>query len=168
MQGFYWLIDDVLAGCPRPGGPGGYRAGDAGANLSGLPRLDVDLAWLCSQGVGALLSLTETPLDAEVVARHGVEVLHLPVDDLTAPSPDQLARALGYIDLQRALGRAVAVHCKMGQGRTGTVLAAYLIRRGIPVDEAVSRLRLLSPGAIGSPVQEDALQAFARRRDWIL
>lgn len=164
MQGFYWLIEGRLAGCPRPGS---NRNGDAPPERE-QAALDEDLAWLRMRGIGALLSLTETPLDARTVARHGFEVLHLPVDDLHAPNPAQLHYALAFIDRQHALDRAVAVHCLMGQGRTGTVLAAHRIRAGSTPDAALAELRALSPGAIGSPVQETALRTFARHRDWIL
>ena len=54
----------------------------------------------------------------------------------------------------------------MGQGRTGTVLAAYLIRAGSSAQEAIVRLRDICPGALSSPTQERALEAFAQRRDW--
>ncbi|HEY8291525.1 MAG TPA: dual specificity protein phosphatase family protein, partial [Thermomicrobiales bacterium] len=120
------------------------------------------------RGIDALLSLTETPLDRDRLVRHGLDVLHLPVDDLHAPTPAQLHYALAFIDRQQALGHAVAVHCLMGQGRTGTVLAAHRIRAGSAPDTAIAELRALSPGAIGSPEQEAALASFARRRDWIL
>ncbi len=76
--------------------------------------------------------------------------------------------ALSFIDQQRLLGRAVDVHCLAGQGRTGTVLAAYLIRRGMPPDAAVQEVRVRCPGAVGSDLQEQALRLFAARRDWIL
>ncbi len=94
--------------------------------------------------------------------------LHLPVDDLTAPTPRQFELALGFLDEQLARGRAVVVHCLVGQGRTGTVLAAYLIRSGAAPQDAIARLRQVCPGAIGNPEQERALHAFARRRDWIV
>lgn len=156
-----------MAGCPRPGG----RHTDAteGADDPRHPAaLDADLGWLRGRGIRAILSLTETPLAAESLARHDFTVLHLPIDDLHAPTPAQLHDALAFIDRQRAFARAVAVHCLVGQGRTGTVLAAHRIRAGSTPDAALAELRALSPGAIGSPEQEDALRAFARRRDWIL
>jgi atypical dual specificity phosphatase len=115
-----------------------------------------------------VLSLTETPLEEGALARHGLEGLHLPVPDMTAPTPEQLDRALRFIDRQRAIGRAVLVHCLMGQGRTGTVLAAYLVRRGMSPESAVGKLRLVCPGAVENPEQERALHAFAERRDWIV
>ena len=62
----------------------------------------------------------------------------------------------------------MAVHCRMGQGRSGTVLAAYLIRGGLGADAAIAELRRVCPGAIGSRDQEAALAAFAGRRDWLL
>ena len=77
-------------------------------------------------------------------------------------------QALEFIDGQRAHNRNVAVHCLMGQGRTGTILAAYLIRSGQTPEEALKTLRSLCPGAVENPVQERALQAFAERRDWIV
>ncbi len=177
---FYWLIEGVLAGCARPGGrraataPRGGAPGQFGAASppdalkAAAEALDRDLAWLRSRGIGAVLSLTETPLAEGALARQGLAELHLAVDDLSTPTPDQLRRALGFIDRQRALGRSVAVHCLMGQGRTGTVLAAYLIRGGISVEEALRQVRRVCPGAVGSPEQERALHAFAARRDWIL
>ncbi len=157
MRGFYWLIDDVLAGCPRPGG---QRSDDK--------RLDDDLLSLKRQGVRAVLSLTEDPLLDGALARHGLAELHLPVDDLTPPTPAQLEAALAFIDQHRARGESVAVHCKMGQGRTGTVLAAYLIRAGWDLADALAEVRAICPGAIGSAEQEEALHAFAARRDWII
>ena len=64
--------------------------------------------------------------------------------------------------------RRVAVHCLMGQGRTGSILAAYLIRAGATPEDALARLRAVCPGAVENPTQERALQEFARRRDWII
>ena len=168
---FYWLIQGALAGCSRPGGRGRDAGPEGSRPFGGLhppAALDEDLAWLRGQGIGAVLSLTETPLAVGALARHGLAELHLAVDDLRAPTPQQFMQALDFIDWQRALGRSVVVHCLMGQGRTGTVLAAYLIRGGSGVDEAVREVRAVCPGAVGSPHQQRALQAFAARRDWIV
>lgn len=169
MHRFYWLIDGALAGCSRPGNRGrrvanddGVGAGDANASL------DEDLAWLRAQGIGAVLSLTEVPLSPGALARNGLNELHLAVDDLHAPSPAQLQTALAFLDWERARAHGVAVHCLMGQGRTGTVLAAYLIRGGLSAGEALDEVRAICPGAISSAEQEEALHAFAARRDWII
>lgn len=182
IAGFYWLIEGALAGSSRPGGSGregGGYGGHSSGNGWGAPdprdasgaqtaQLDADLAWLRTQGVGAVLSLTETTLPVEALARHQLTALHLPVDDMTAPTPEQFDRALTFIDQQRIRGHSVVVHCKMGQGRTGAVLAAYLIRGGASAEAAIRELRAICPGAICAPDQERALHAFAKRRDWIV
>ncbi len=155
--------------CPRPGGRSGenpFRSKDDPPSEA-ADKLDDDLLWLKQQGIGAILTLTETPLPAEVLARHDLTVLHLPVPDLAPPTTGQLVRALEFIDEQHANGRAVAVHCLMGQGRTGTVLAAYLIRNGASPAEALRAVRAVCSGAVEMPSQERALYAFAERRDWI-
>lgn len=166
-RGFYWLIDGALAGCGRPGS-WSRRDGEGADLAAATAALDADLRWLREQGAGAVLTLTETPLLTGALSRHGLAELHLPVDDLTPPSPAQLDAALDFIDEQRARGERVVVHCLVGQGRTGTVLAAYLIRGGLSVDAALRELRTVCPNAVGSPTQETALRAFADRRDWLI
>lgn len=160
MQSFYWLIPGVLAGCGLPG-----RAGRMPGPADAVER---DLIWLRAQGIAALLSLTEEPLDAALLQRIGMASLHLPVPDLTPPSPEQLRQALAFIDFHRAHACPVAVHCLMGQGRTGTVLAAYLIREGTSPDEALAMVRAVCPGAVENRLQEQALAAFAAQRGWLI
>jgi atypical dual specificity phosphatase len=166
-QGFYWLIEGALAGCGRPGN-WTRRDGDGADHAAATAALDEDLRWLRDSGIEAVLTLTETPLLPGALARHGLAELHLPVDDLTPPSPAQLDAAIDFIDAQRVAGKRVAVHCLVGQGRTGTVLAAYLIRGGLSAEAALRELRSVCPQAVGSASQEEALRSFARRKDWIV
>jgi atypical dual specificity phosphatase len=161
MNGFYWLIEGTLAGCGRPGARRGLFRNEDKA-------LDTDLGWLRDRGIRAILSLTETPLQPELLAGHGLVSLHLPIVDLTAPTPEQFLTALTFIDEQRFGGRPIVVHCLVGQGRTGSILAAYLIRDGREPAAALARIREVCPGAVENPVQERALAEFAIRRDWII
>ncbi len=166
-SGFYWLLDGALAGCGRPG-RWSRRDGEGADEAAATAALDDDLSWLRARGIDAVLTLTETPLLPGALARHGLAELHLPVDDLTPPTPGQLDAALDFIDQQRVRGRRVAVHCLVGQGRTGTVLAAYLIRGGLSPEAALSEVRAVCPEAVGSPSQEVALRDFAARRAWLV
>lgn len=170
MEGFYWLIEGALAGSGLPGHRRRRARSplDSHARAADVADLETDLAWLRGHGIGAILTLTETPLPEAAVARHGFASLHIPLRDMTAPSPEQFDAALGFIDRQRASGRRVLVHCLVGQGRTGAILAAYLIRAGMPPTAAISHLRVLCPDAVQSTVQQRALAAFAERRDWIV
>lgn len=162
LMRFYWVIEDQLAGCSLPGRSGPVQG------LAIAAALNADLAELRERGIGALLTLTETPLPEDALLRYDLEWLHLPVPDMAAPTPQDFDLALSFLDQQRFAGRAVAVHCLMGQGRTGAILAAYLIRAGAAPDAAMAQVRDVCPGAICAEEQERALHAFARRRDWIL
>jgi atypical dual specificity phosphatase len=136
VANFSWIVEGRVGGMARP-----------------WPE-DVD--WLRAQGVTAILSLTEAPLALE-----GVEVLHVPVVDMTSPTLDQLRAAVGFIRDVVARGGAVVCHCTAGMGRTGTVLAAYLVNEGWPVEQALARVRALRPGSVETPEQEEILASYA-------
>ncbi|PWT79077.1 MAG: hypothetical protein C5B60_00230 [Chloroflexi bacterium] len=165
LMRFYWLIDGALAGCSCPGGSRVHGSPSTSLDSQALAS---DLAWLRERGISALLTLTEQPLDAGALAASGIENLHLPIEDMAPPTPQEFLAALEFIDKKRALGQAVAVHCLMGQGRTGSILAAYLIRGGASPQEALRELRAACPGAVENLSQERALASFAARRDWII
>ncbi|MGE0326021.1 MAG: dual specificity protein phosphatase family protein, partial [Polyangiaceae bacterium] len=58
-------------------------------------------------------------------------------------------------------GDRVAVHCHAGLGRTGTMLAAFLIYRGETAEAAITRVREVRPSYIQSQAQLDFLKRFA-------
>ncbi len=161
MIRFYWLEPGVLAGCSRPGARPGRDApaiGDVAADLAALRAL----------GIGALLSLTETALPRDALANAAIDALHLPVPDFHPPSPEQFLAALAFLDRARAAGTPAAVHCLAGQGRTGSVLAAWLIRDGRGALDAIAAVRESCPGAVEAAAQEAALRDFARDRPWLV
>ena len=57
-------------------------------------------------------------------------------------------------------GEVLAVHCLAGLGRTGTVLAAWLIREGLSAEEALRRLRLIDHQYVQSQAQEMLLHEY--------
>lgn len=167
VRNFYWIYEGMIAGSARPGGEIG-RHSTVPSGMTLAQSLDDDLRWLKREGIGAILTLTETPLPAQPLAAHDLVALHLPIDDQTAPQQADFLAALDFIDQQRVAGRGVLVHCRIGEGRTGVILAAYLVRQGATPQQALMRLRSLRPGAVSAPAQEAALATFASHREWII
>ena len=56
----------------------------------------------------------------------------------------------------------MAVHCGAGLGRSGTLIAAYLVSQGAAPDDAMAQVRSARPGSIETLEQEAAVHEFAR------
>ncbi|XP_016329731.1 dual specificity protein phosphatase 23a [Sinocyclocheilus anshuiensis] len=86
---------------------------------------------------------------------------HISIVDFTPPSLPQILRFLSIVEEANAKGEAVAVHCMHGHGRTGTMLACYLVKtRHISGLEAIKEIRRLRKGSIETNEQEKAVIEF--------
>jgi atypical dual specificity phosphatase len=113
------------------------------------------------RGITAVLSLTgRSPPEVEAA---GFATHAIAVRDFHPPTPEQLEDAVSFLERVVTEGGACAVHCGAGLGRTGTVVAAWLVRRGRSPDEAIREVRNRRPGSIETASQEMAVVAFAAR-----
>jgi atypical dual specificity phosphatase len=128
-----------------------------------LPESEAELLWLREQGIQLLLSLTEEPPPRTWVNNSGLLLLHVPIVDLEAPTQEQLDQCVSALQKAMENDMGVAVHCGAGLGRTGTILAAFFVHRGMTGAEAIARVRSLRPGSIETKEQADAVVEFARR-----
>jgi atypical dual specificity phosphatase len=145
-DGFSWIEKPLLAGMPRP------------------ESLE-ELAWLRQQGIQLLVSLTVDPPRRDWINDSGLFLYHVPVEDMEPPTQEQLERAVSAIERANEREMGVAVHCGAGLGRTGVVLAAYLVNKGLDPQNAMARVRRLRPGSIETDEQAEAVVEFARRRE---
>ncbi len=125
---FSWVIDGKVAASGRP-----------------FSRRQVN--WLRKNGVSAILTLTEEPLPNNWTV--GVETHHISLRDHAPIDPPKMREAADYIAFMTSNGKAVLVHCLAGKGRTGSVLAAYMIAyEGKTSRQALEELRSKRPGSV--------------------
>lgn len=129
---------------------------------SGCPTTRAEVDWLRRQGIRAVVTLTEAPLSLEWLGPN-VQYAHLPVTNHTGPTLETLHKAVDFLEASLLRGDPVLVHCAAGHGRTGTVLASYLVKsQGLGADEAIRAIRQLRPGSVENRDQEEAVRNFAR------
>jgi atypical dual specificity phosphatase len=144
-SGFSWIEKPLLAAMARPSGAD-------------------ELVWLREQGIEVLLSLTEDRPRRDWIDEAGLLVYHEPLEDMEAPTQEQLDRCVSAIQRANERKMGVAVHCGAGLGRTGVVLAAYFVTRGLSAANAVARIRRLRPGSVETDEQVIAVEQYARRK----
>lgn len=92
-----------------------------------------------------------------------IELLRFPIPDGGTPHPehiDALRALLGEIVARMRAGRTVAVACRGGIGRTGTILGLLLIELGCTPAEAVQRVRDMKRECIDQGPQEAFVRAW--------
>jgi len=137
---FSWLINNKLAG-------------------SGMPTSSTELQWVIRQGIKSVITMTENPLPESWV--QDVKYLHVPTEDFSAPDMEKIDHTVDFIQERIKNGEPTMVHCAAGVGRTGTILACYLIKyHNFSVKDAIDKVRKERPGSIQSESQEIAIGLY--------
>lgn len=140
---FRWQIPSKLAGVSFPHSPQA-------------------LAFLKEEGIGAMVSLSETPPPPDLLASFGLQAAHVPLADFAAPTISQVEQAIGCIHRFLEHTLSVAVHCGAGLGRTGTILACYLVWQGASAQDALLHVRQREPGSVETAEQEAVIAQYER------
>jgi atypical dual specificity phosphatase len=138
---FSWLVENKLAAMSYP------ESEDA-------------FTLLYKIGIRAILNLSEVPLLYKAPHTIGMLTAHIPVADFTAPTPEQVKQAVAMISSCLDGNMPLVVHCTAGLGRTGTILACYLVGSRISADNAITIIREWRPGSIEVPEQEAAVYDY--------
>ena len=139
---FSWLIENKLAG-------------------SGIPTSIDEVQWVIKQGVKSIVTIREESLDDDWVK--DVKYLHVLSNDMGVPEFVDLVHAVDFIHRRITNNEPVLVHCLAGMGRTGVILACYLVKyQKMSAREATEKVRKERPGSIQSYPQEEIIFRFEK------
>lgn len=140
QENLWWVLPDKLAGVRKP-----------------LPE---EISELQEAGIGAIVSVMDDPSNLDLYEQAGLPHLWLPTKGGTAPSPEQIEALQTFVEMQNQMGHAVAIHCTSGRRRTGTMLAAYLIKGGMAYAEAIQVIHRANPAVELRAAQMEFLQTL--------
>ena len=139
---FSWLIKNKLAG-------------------SGIPTSINEVQWVLDQGIKSVVTIREEPLDESWT--RDINYLHVLSNDMGVPEFNDLIHTVDFIHRRITSNEPVLVHCLAGMGRTGVILACYLVKyQNMSADEATQKVRKERPGSIQSYPQEEIIFRFEK------
>ena len=137
---FSWIIEKKLAG-------------------SAIPTSKEEIDWVKQEGVKSIVTIREEPLEEEWL--EDVNYLHIHSNDMGVPEFDDLINSVDFLHQRITNDEPVMVHCLAGLGRTGTILACYMIKyENMSADDAIQKIREERHGSIQSFSQEEIIFRF--------
>ena len=139
---FSWIIEEKLAG-------------------SAIPTSKEEIDWIKQEGVKSIVTIREEPLEDEWIK--DVNYLHVHSNDMGIPEFSDLVNSVDFIHQRITNEEPVMVHCLAGLGRTGTILACYLIKyEDMTANDAIEKVRQERHGSIQSFSQEEIIFRFEK------
>ena len=139
---FSWIIEEKLAG-------------------SAIPTSKEEIDWIKQEGVKSIVTIREEPLEDEWIK--DINYLHVHSNDMGIPEFSDLVNSVDFIHQRITNEEPVMVHCLAGLGRTGTILACYLIKyENMSADDAIEKVGRERHGSIQSFSQEEIIFRFEK------
>ncbi|KAI8827916.1 dual specificity protein phosphatase [Chytriomyces cf. hyalinus JEL632] len=158
-----WITDKFIAmACPRddppvsqfPGQPymfGGRTSTPSRRLLQPAYKMDDLISLLKERGTTTVVRLNNKTYEKKKFVDAGLQHVELYFPDGTTPPEGILKR---FLDLVESQPGVIAIHCKAGLGRTGTLIACYLMKHyKFSASEVIGLLRVLRPGSVVGPQQ---------------
>ncbi|QIW23444.1 protein phosphatase [Sulfolobus sp. S-194] len=149
----YWVRKGIIGGSPIP-----YTEDELDEwKREGVKRILVlPEEWEIEEAWGSM------DYYFHLLKEKGFEFLHEAVPDGYAPTFDQFLRIYEWLKK----GNANLVHCIGGIGRTGTIIAGYLVlKEGLDSGEAIEEVRNYRPGAVQTYEQQLFLLQLEKMRE---
>ncbi len=125
LNNFSWIEEGVIAG-------------------SSLPHNYMHFKFLKEIGIKKIINLT---VNSSINAVEGLEFIQLPIPDFSIPDRQIIEKYIKIIKEAEKNNEPVLVHCFAGCGRTGTMLAVWLLLKNKVVNnaDAISEMRKMRP-----------------------
>ncbi len=103
-------------------------------------------------GVTLVVRLNKPQYDKTKFTKQGVKHIDLYFLDGSTPPDDIVEKFLEAAEAEKG---AIAIHCKAGLGRTGSLIALYCMKHfGFPPAAFIGWIRIARPGSILGPQQQ--------------
>lgn len=139
---FYWIIPGYLAG-------------------ASIPTTYEDIAMLEEWDIQTVISL-EDRVDPNAFEFSSITHYIFSVPDFHPPSQKTIKSCVKIMHESISNGKPVMVHCLAGYGRSGTILAAFLVSCGFSAQEAITHVRRARPGAVEVIPQVNAVSLWEK------